>query len=203
VSTYSGTVRWTSSLLALSATLLLAPIAHAQAPPLAAGEIARVAGAPVLKTDYDHWVPIAQASAGDTVDPAMDGDVRTQVVHLLISFKWIEGEAARHDITVKPGAVYTRYQREKRRSFPREADFQRFLQTSHQTVADLKARVRVDLLAERIQAKAVARAETRRGRERLLARFVKRFSRRWRAQTVCGEGFVSENDCGTVVPLST
>jgi hypothetical protein len=190
-------------LIALSATLLLAPAAQAQTPPLAPGEVARVAGAPILKTDYDHWVPIAQSSMGQAVDPAKDADVRWQVMQLLISFKWIEGEAARQKVTVSPGAVVTHYRRQKAQSFPREKDFQAFLEQTHQTVADIKARVRVDLLSEGIKAKVVAPAKTPRGQERLLTRFVKRFTKRWRAQTVCGDGFDRREDCGSVVPLST
>ena len=39
---------------------------------------------------------------------------------------------------------------------PREADFQKFLRTSGQTLADIRARVRLDLLSDKLRAQVVA-----------------------------------------------
>jgi hypothetical protein len=152
-------VHWTSSSIALTlsaAFLLSAAAASAQTPPpaLAPGEIARVADTPILKTEYDHWVPIAQKTSwsGDLPD---ESAVRPQVMQLLISFRWIEGEAARVGVEVKPGAVYTSYKRQKDISFPSEKAFQKFLETSGQTVADIKFRVRLDLLSNKLRDRAI------------------------------------------------
>jgi hypothetical protein len=190
-------------LIALSATLLLAPAAQAQTP-LAPGEIARVADQPITQPQYEHWRVVAQSSAAGkfTDAPDDDADVRPQVMQLLISFKWIEGEAARFRIVVRPGAVYTHYKRQKEQSFPKEEDFQAFLASSGQTVADIKLRVRLDLLANRVRDHVVRNAKTPKGEQRLLTRFIKRFTKRWKAKTICGQGYEID-DCGSVVPLST
>jgi len=183
-------------LIALSAALLLfTPAAKAQTP-LAPGEIARVDDQPILKTEYDHWMEIARRSPSS-------GDEETrgkQIVQVLISFRWLEGEAARQGVVVSPGAVTTVYRRQRRESFPKDADFQRFLRRSGQTVADVKLRVRTDLLADRLRAHAVRGAKTPRGQQKRVDRFVKRFTARWKARTICVEGYVSEWECGTVVP---
>ncbi len=191
-------MRWTSFSIALiSATLALATPAVAQMP-LAPGEIARVGDQPVLKADFDHWLVIAR-KVGFLEEEAL----RAQVMQLLISFKWIEGEAALQGIVVRSAAVNAAYRKQKRVSFPRERDFRRFLRTSGQTVADVKRRVRQDLLSQRISKRVVGDAKTAEGQWRRLDRFIVDFTARWRAVTVCGEGFTSGDDCGTVVPLST
>ena len=76
-------------------------------------------------------------------------------MQLLISFRWIEGEAALQGITVSTRRVNAEYRRQKRASFPKERDFRRFLRTSGQTIADVKYRVRIDLLSERIRDRVV------------------------------------------------
>jgi hypothetical protein len=199
-------VHWTSSSIALLASatlLLLAPAVHAQTP-LAPGEVARVGDTPILKTDYDHWRVIAQSSSGRglTDEPGDDAEVRPQVMQLLVSFLWIEGEAKRLGVVVSPGAVYTTYKRQKDESFPREKDFQKFLADSGQTVRDLKRRVRLDLLSNRIRDHVVRGAKTLESEYRRLDRFVPKFTARWKAMTECGKGYES-SDCGSVVPLST
>ncbi len=82
--------------------------------------------------------------------------LRDQVMQLLISFKWIEGEAALRGLTVTDAEVTQDFDKQKRQSFPEEADFQKFLKTSGQTLADIHARVRLDLLSNKIRDHVVA-----------------------------------------------
>lgn len=82
--------------------------------------------------------------------------LRDQVMQLLISFKWIEGEAALRGLTVTDAEVTREYEKLKRQSFPDEADFQEFLRTSGQAVADVQGRVRLDLLSDKLRAQVVA-----------------------------------------------
>lgn len=81
--------------------------------------------------------------------------LRDQVVQLLISFKWIEGEAALRGLTVTDAEVTQEFDKQKRQSFPKEADFQKFLKTSGQTLADVHARVRLDLLSNKLSDQVV------------------------------------------------
>lgn len=163
------------------------------------GEIARVGDAPILKTEYEHWRAVTASSLGLAEDDEL---VRTRTMELLIGLRWIDAERARLGVVVKPGAVVTTYRRLKAETFPREQDFQQFLSSSRQTVADVKARVRSDLVAERLTQRAVRGAKTSEGQRRQLDRYVKKFNARWKAKTVCGQGFETD-DCGSVVPLST
>jgi foldase protein PrsA len=82
--------------------------------------------------------------------------LRDQVMQLLISFRWIEGEAAAQGLVVTDAEVTREFEQQKRQSFPKDADFRRFLKQSGQTEADILARVRLDLLSNQIRDRAIA-----------------------------------------------
>lgn len=82
--------------------------------------------------------------------------LRDQVMQLLISFEWIEGEAALRGLTVTDAEVTQAFDKQKRQSFPKESEFQEFLETSGQTLADVYARVRLDLLSNKLRDHVVA-----------------------------------------------
>jgi foldase protein PrsA len=84
------------------------------------------------------------------------GRLRDQVMQLLISFKWIEGEAAAQGIAVTDAEVQQSLEEQKRQSFPKDADYRKFLRTSGQTEADILERVRLDLLSNKLRDKVVA-----------------------------------------------
>jgi len=176
----------TSSLLAVSTAL-------------APGLVARVADRPVYKTDFDHWMVVA-----DRADGHAGGDqdeLRPQVMQLLISFHWIDLEAERLKITVSQRAVDTAFKRQQQQSFPGKGQYEEFLAESGQTDADVKRRVRLDLQANGIRDRAVGNAKTAEGQQRRLDRYVRRFTSRYRRQTACGTGYVTR-DCVKEVPLS-
>jgi foldase protein PrsA len=82
--------------------------------------------------------------------------LRDQVMQLLISFEWIEGEAALRGLTVTDAEVTKEFDKQKQQSFPKEAQFQKYLKTSGQTLADVRARVRLDLLSNKLRDQVVA-----------------------------------------------
>jgi len=82
--------------------------------------------------------------------------LRDQVLQLLISFKWISGEAAAQGITVTDAEVEHSFQEQKRQSFPKDADYQRFLKQTGQTREDILQRVRLDLLSNKLRDKVIA-----------------------------------------------
>ena len=82
--------------------------------------------------------------------------LRDQVMQLLISFKWIEGEAAAQNITVTDAEVAQSFQEQKQQSFPKDADFQKFLNQSGQTQEDILQRIRLDLLSNKLRDKVIA-----------------------------------------------
>jgi foldase protein PrsA len=81
--------------------------------------------------------------------------LRDQVLQLLISFKWIQGEADSMGVKVTNAEVTKSFNQQKKQSFPKAADYEKFLKTSGQTQNDIMQRVRLDLLSNKIRDKVV------------------------------------------------
>src|ERR1700742_4633851 len=81
--------------------------------------------------------------------------LRNQVLQLLISFKWIQGEAAAMKVNVTDAEVKKSFAEQKKQSFPKEADYQKFIKQSGQTQEDILQRVKLDLLSNKIRDKVV------------------------------------------------
>jgi foldase protein PrsA len=77
--------------------------------------------------------------------------LRDQVVSLLISNRWIEGEAQERNIKVSDSEVQKSFDQQKKQNFKKEADYQKFLKQTGYTQADLLTRVRDNLLANKIR----------------------------------------------------
>ena len=81
--------------------------------------------------------------------------LRDQVMQFLISADWINGEAGAQKVSVSDKEVEKQFQQTKKQSFPKEKDFQTFLKTSGMTLADIKFRVRLDTLSNKLREKVV------------------------------------------------
>jgi foldase protein PrsA len=81
--------------------------------------------------------------------------LRNQVLQLLISFQWIQGEAETMDVKVTDAEVKKSFAEQKKQSFPKEEDYKKFIQTSGQTEEDILQRVKLDLLSNKIRDKVV------------------------------------------------
>jgi foldase protein PrsA len=81
--------------------------------------------------------------------------LRDQVLQLLTSFEWIEGEAEEQGIKVSDAEVKKSFDQQKKQSFPKEADYQKFLKDYGQTEQDVMQRVRLDLLSNKIRDKVI------------------------------------------------
>src|SRR6478735_3083609 len=86
--------------------------------------------------------------------------LRNQVLQLLISFKWIQGEAEAAGVKVSDAEVKKSFGEQKKQSFPKDADYKKFLSTSGQTEADILQRVKLDLLSNKIRDKVVKGKDT-------------------------------------------
>src|SRR3954462_11874871 len=82
--------------------------------------------------------------------------LKTQVMQFLIQSQWLLHEADSRKITAKPAAVQKQLDDQIKQSFPKRADFNKFLQTSGMTMADLQFRVKVDVLTQQVRSKIVA-----------------------------------------------
>jgi parvulin-like peptidyl-prolyl cis-trans isomerase-like protein len=103
--------------------------------------------------DVAHWTRIARRTG------ATRPEARAQVMQLLVSFAWLEGEADEQGLAVSPAAVGRSFRRQRRANFPRRRAFRRFLRQSGQTVGDIRLRVRLDMLSNRIRRRVIAAAE--------------------------------------------
>src|SRR3954449_4566416 len=81
--------------------------------------------------------------------------LRDQVLQLLISFQWLEGEAKEQGIKISDDEVKKSFEQQKKQSFPKDADYQKFLKDSGQSEADIMLQVKADLLASKIRDKVV------------------------------------------------
>ena len=77
--------------------------------------------------------------------------VRDQALQMLVSFQWVEGEAEERGIKVSDAEVKKSFDEQKKQSFPKDADFQKFLKDSGQTEEDIMRRVKLDLLSTKIR----------------------------------------------------
>ena len=79
--------------------------------------------------------------------------LRDQVLQFLISAQWFEQEGADQGIKVTDAEVKTQFDKIKKQSFPKDADFQKFLVSSGQQESDLMYRVKIDTLTNKLRTK--------------------------------------------------
>ena len=171
-----------------------APIENVDAP-AAEALIACIGPAPITGELLGHWLAIARKGSADEAPPK---DVREQVMDFLVGARWLEGETAERGIKVSDRAVRHRLTSQKHESFNNEREFQRFLEDSGMTRSDLKYRVRLDMLGERLRTAVVGKGSAR-TQARRLSRFVRRFHAKWTARTSCAAEYASER-CGSTLP---
>jgi foldase protein PrsA len=76
-------------------------------------------------------------------------------MQLLTSFQWIEGEAEEQGIKVSDAEVRKSFEEQKKQSFPKDADYKKFLKDYNQTEDDILQRVKLDLLSNKIRDKII------------------------------------------------
>ncbi len=79
--------------------------------------------------------------------------LRDQVMQFLISSDWILGEAKDQGVTISDKEIEKQFQTTKKQSFPKEKDFQTFLKNSGMTLEDIKFRVKLDALSNKLRTK--------------------------------------------------
>lgn len=126
--------------------------------------------------------------------------VRRQVMQFLIQAQWIEQEAAARGIAVSDRRVERNFESQKRAAFRNERGYQRFLRESGAIEADIKFRIRLDTLQNRITRQVTGNVGP--AREQMsLARFIESFRKRYRAITWCADGYAIA-ECGAIAPPS-
>ena len=109
---------------------------------------------------FNHWYLVVskqpqpgqkKAKPPPPLDSTQGQALKKQVMQFLISSDWILGEAKERGLTATPTEIQDRFKQTKKQSFPNEKAYQRFLQTSGQTLDDLLFRVRLDVLSNKIR----------------------------------------------------
>jgi foldase protein PrsA len=77
--------------------------------------------------------------------------LRDQVIGLLVSSRWLEAEARERGISVSEADVKKRFDIQRKQSFPKRAQYEKFLEESGQSEQDILLRVRIDLLSSKLQ----------------------------------------------------
>lgn len=78
---------------------------------------------------------------------------KTSIMTSLIQQKWFELEAEERGINISDAEVKARFGQLKQQSFPKDADYQKFLKQYGQTEADLLKLVRASMVQEKVQQK--------------------------------------------------
>jgi phosphatidylethanolamine-binding protein (PEBP) family uncharacterized protein len=166
-------------------------IAPGQGAPSRGAPVAMVAGRPITRSSYEHWLAVEQAlgaSAG----------AGHRALGFLITSAWLQDEASARGVSVSEAQAKQRFAGLEHKSFPKAGALQAFLARSHESEADLLSRVRIELLQSRI-ADEVARGHTAAERASVLASFERAFQKRWKRRTTCQRAYVME-DCSDKSP---
>lgn len=84
---------------------------------------------------------------------------KTQVLDFLISSQWVLGEAQEEGIKVSNAEARKEFETLKKAQFPKESQYQAYLARSGETEADLLRRVKLQLLARKIEEKVTKSAQ--------------------------------------------
>lgn len=103
---------------------------------------------------------------------------------------WIQGQAREMGIGVRPHEISRELAHLKKEAFKNEAQYRRFLSEAHFTRRDVRERVKLQVLSEKIQVRVVFGLSEAEG-QRALNRFVREYEERWRRRTVCAPDYVT------------
>lgn len=80
-------------------------------------------------------------------------ELQQQALGFLISYVWVEKEAAAMGVKVTDKEVVKHLNELKKQEYPKEAEFQKFLEKTKYTVSDLLLRVKLQMLSQKVEEK--------------------------------------------------
>jgi foldase protein PrsA len=86
--------------------------------------------------------------------------LQSEVLSFLISSQWVLNEAKSLGVKLTDAEVHKEFEKIKNAQFPKAAEFEKFLQTSGQSVSDLLLRVKLNMLSSKIQKQVVKNKAT-------------------------------------------
>ena len=85
--------------------------------------------------------------------------LRDQVMQFLILQKWVEGEASDQGVKVSGKEDEAAYKKAVKSSFPKTADFEKFLKSSGMTASDARFQVHFNTVYDKLRQKAIKNAD--------------------------------------------
>jgi phosphatidylethanolamine-binding protein (PEBP) family uncharacterized protein len=148
--------------------------------------VAFVAGKPIATSSYEHWLSVERALG-------VTAGAGHRALGFLITSAWLRDEASARGVAVSEAEVRQRLSQLERKSFPKAASLSAYLARSHQSEADLRSRVQIEMLQARIAGELSA-GKSAAQQKAVLASYERVFQRRWKARTMCAAAYLME-DC--------
>jgi hypothetical protein len=163
--------------------------------------VANVGDEQITKETYEHWLALGGKQQGAASGKAAEDALRDQTMQFLISSEWLLQESEKQGVSATDAEVRESFEQQREKSFPKEAEYRRFLKTSGQTEEDLLYRVELALLADKLR-EDVSGDGSAEEQQKAFDDFVKDFQKRWRALTWCAEDYVI-GQCANGEPAPT
>jgi parvulin-like peptidyl-prolyl isomerase len=96
---------------------------------------------------------------------------KQEVLSFLISSQWVLSEASEQGVHVSQAEVKKQFDTLKGQQFPKESAFKEFLERTGETESDLMARVKLQLLARKIQEKVTKEAKKKKPSKAEIAKY--------------------------------
>lgn len=180
--------------------------------------MAAVDGVGVTVREYDHWARISARALRVRVVPkppefkkcvaAKKGKrrkarcqaeftrVRDETLNFLLPAKWIAVEATERGLSVTDAEVEQEFIKQRDAQFKTDAAYLDFKDDTLQTDNDLRYKVRVSLLSDRVRNQVLSQSGATSGQGAVMQRFEADYRAKWFARTVCTKRYRSVN-CGT------
>jgi hypothetical protein len=194
-----------AAFVALLAPCLTAPAespASVQAPHLLPDEVVAVVShvPPALGrvTSGEFHRGLAQAAAPRRAPrPGSARYERVEHAAIVSSLEsiWIQGQAAEMGIRASAGEISRELAKLKRQNFDGQADYRRFLKRFHYTPRDVNERVKIQILATKIQERLLSKVEYPERGDQVLEEFAAAFRKRWRGRTICATAHIVADRC--------
>jgi len=144
----------------------------------------------VTRAELSHALAQSAAQKGLDSSPApgsskYDKTAESALEELLNSI-WIQGEAAELGIDATAGEIAAKRAKAKREAFKNEGQYRKFLAENHYTEADVRERVKDQILTTKMTKRIEGEGQpNRQAKQEALSNFVKHYTTKWRARTVC------------------
>ncbi len=153
----------------------------------------------ITMAEFRHGLELTAVQKGRRALPRPGTGGYGKLAHATLDFMlegaWIYGQATEWSISVTPGQISRTVAQIKRESFKNGTEYRRFLHETHYTRHDVYERVEIQLLSTRLQSRLrreLGKGVTRKSEQRAFEEFVKEFTERWRARTVCAPRYATE-----------